>query len=261
MPDVKVIAQIFSDTLPGGLELVGLPKSDTVKAEDGLIRIRTQYTVTAFEEALYSVPALPFIDGKDTVFSNSVSIKVVQPFQIDTVTQTFADIKPVMNLPYNWARLLKILSLIFLITSILVLIIILLIKYIQKKPIIVPKKPEIVLPPDVLALLALDKIKAEKLWQTGQVKEFHTAITGVIREYISKIFAINSMEMTSEAILDEMNNFRKEKPQAYEGLKQILRLGDLAKFANFNPLPDENEESLKNACDFVFLTNTNATRF
>jgi hypothetical protein len=50
-----------------------------------------------------------------------------------------------------------------------------------------------------------------------------------------------------------MGDLRKDKPQAYEGLKQILRLGDLAKFAKFNPLPSENEDSLKKAYEFVKL--------
>ena len=124
----------------------------------------------------------------------------------------------------------------------------------QKKPVFesANKEPEIA--PHILALNELDRIKNEKLWQQGRSKEFHTQLTDVLRIYIEKVFDINSMEMTSEEILMNLKTMQNEQKSAYSGLKQILQLADLVKFAKWNALPDENELSLMNA--FLFVNQT-----
>ena len=256
MPAVKVQSPIFSDSLPGGLELVGLPRIDTVKADDGLISIRQRYIVTAFNEAVYTVPKLPFVNGKDTAWSNSVSIKVIQPFQIDTVTNTFADIKPVMKPPFDWIYLFKVVLLIFLIVCILAFAVFFIFKLLKKKPLLFEKKPEKPIPPDILALQKLDKIKEEKLWQHGRVKEYHTQVTDVLREYIAAVFGIGCMEMTSDQILENLEDLKHNDENSYNAIKQTLKLADLAKFAKHQPFPSENEQSLKNAYEFVNATKS-----
>lgn len=254
MPNERVVAPVFSDTVPGGLELVGVVRIDTVKANDGLISITHRYIVTAFEEALYQVPQLPFVAGTDTVYSNSVSIKVVQPFQIDTALHTFTDIKPVINPPFDWIKFFKTVLLIALVLAIIVLIVVVVRRFVHRKPIFEKKEPEVIIPADVIAVSKLDKIKQEKLWQSGRVKEYHTQITEVIREYVERMFNINSLEMTSDEILGSLDTLKNSKRAAFDGLKQILKLGDLVKFAKFSPLPDENELSLINAYLFVNQT-------
>jgi hypothetical protein len=62
------------------------------------------------------------------------------------------------------------------------------------------------------------------------------------------------MEMTSEEILDSLNTLRVSQKSAHSGLKQILQLADLVKFAKWNPLTEENELSLLNAYLFVNQT-------
>jgi hypothetical protein len=62
------------------------------------------------------------------------------------------------------------------------------------------------------------------------------------------------MEMTSEEILDHLRILKLEQKTAYQGLKQILRLADLVKFAKFNPTPDEHELSLINS--YLFINET-----
>jgi hypothetical protein len=253
-PDIKVLMPVFSDTLPGGLEIVGQPTIDTTKANDGLISIRLQYTITAFEEAVYAVPELPFVDGEDTVFSNSVSIKIIQPFQIDTVTNTFADIKPVIKPPFNWKYFLTVTLLVVLSVGILVLLIFIFIKIILKKKVIMLNRPTIVIPPDVLALKELDKIREEKLLQSGHIKEYHTRIADTVRLYIERAFGINSMEMTSEEILNSLHNLKVDNINIFNELGQLLRTADLVKFAKHKPSVDENEFALAAAYNFVGST-------
>ena len=79
-------------------------------------------------------------------------------------------------------------------------------------------------------------------------------MTDILREYIERVFNANSMEMTSEEILEYLRNLRSEHKTAYLGLQQILRLADLVKFAKFNPTPDEHELSLSNS--YLFINET-----
>jgi len=143
---------------------------------------------------------------------------------------------------------------VLLIHGLLVIALIFYRKYKKDKPVFENKIQEQLLPPYVVALNQLDKIKQAKPWQQGRSKEYHTDLTDVIREYIERVFLIKSMEMTSEEILDQLNILRKEEKSAYIGLKQILQLADLVKFAKWNPTPDEHELSLRNAYLFVNLT-------
>lgn len=253
-PEQKIITPIFSDTIIGGLELVENCKSDTVKAADGHLTITQSYLVTSFEDSLLYIPPFPFISNGDTVWSKSLSLKVVQPFQIDTASNSIADIKNVFDPKFDWKGLLLKVLIALLILGVCVLIYFLVRKYIQKKPIIDNQQTEPDLPAHIIALNALDKIKAEKLWQQNRTKEYHTELTDVLRNYIEKTYDIPCMEMTSEEILEQLNFLKFENKVAFKGLKNILHLADLVKFAKWKALPDEHEQSLSNA--YIFVNQT-----
>ncbi len=254
-PNQKVNMPVFSDTIVGGLELVEPMRKDTTKSQDGgHILVKQHYTVTAFKDSLLYIPPFPFILNGDTTWSNSLSLKVVQPFKVDTASNTIADIKTVFDPKFDWWELFKTILLILLIIAILVVGFILVRKYIQKRPVFEHVESEEILPAHVIALSQLDKIKNEKSWQHGRIKEYHTELTDVLREYVERIFNIKSMEMTSGEILEHLVAIRNSKKSAYESLKQILQIADLVKFAKWNPTPDENETSLINAYLFVNQT-------
>jgi hypothetical protein len=225
-----------------------------VKSPDGHLLITQRYVVTAFEDSLLYIPPFPFVVDGDTVWSKSLSLKVVQPFQIDTAANTIADIKPVFNAKFDWMGLLKLILLVLFIIAILAAVYIFVRKYIQNKPVFEPKTVEPEIPAYVVALEKLDKIKQEKAWQQGRSKEYHTELTDIVREYVERTFSIRGMEMTSEEILDHLNHLRFEQKSAYGSLQQILRLADLVKFAKWNATPDEHELSLLNAYLFVNQT-------
>lgn len=254
LPNQKVSMPVFSDSIIGGLDLVEPVKTDTLKSQDGHILVKQHYLVTAFKDSLLYIPPFPFVLKGDTVWSKSLSLKVVQPFRIDTASHKIADIKNVFAPKFNWLNLLFILLLILAIHGILILIHFIYKKYIKKQPLLDSKELKLLLPPYVVALSELDKIKQEKPWQQGRSKEYHTELTDILREYIERVFNVNSMEMTSEEILDHLRILKLEQKTAYQGLKQILRLADLVKFAKFNPTPDEHELSLINS--YLFINET-----
>lgn len=250
----KVILPIFSDTIVGNLEIVEQAKLDTVKLSEDKIQVNLHYKVSSFEDSLLYVPGFPFVTGNDTSWSNSLSLKVIQPFKIDTTSNTLTDIKPVLKPKFVWINFFQKLLLILLILALGFVLFILIRKFVMKKPIFHAEQPKIVVPPHVEALASLDKIRSEKLWQHGRVKEYHTELTDTLRIYIEKVFNINSMEMTSDEILREAEFLKSGKPSSLDALRQILQLADLVKFAKWNPSPGENELSLINAYLFVNQT-------
>ncbi len=253
-PNQRVLMPIFVDSIMGGLELVEPVKIDTSKSQDGHLLITQHYLVTAFKDSLLYIPSFPFVLNGDTVWSKSLSLKVVQPFKVDTASKSIADIKPILTPKFDWAGLFISILLVLLSLILLALLYYVLKKYFKKKPVLTENEIKLLQPAHVVALNLLDKIKQEKKWQQGREKDYHTELTDVIREYIERIFNITSMEMTSEEILDHLKSLRMEQKSTYLSLKQILQLADLVKFAKWNATPDEHELSLLNAYLFVNQT-------
>ncbi|MCE1156094.1 MAG: hypothetical protein LWW91_08245, partial [Bacteroidales bacterium] len=108
-PGQWVQAPVFSETLVKGIELVELVQLDTTLSADGHQVINQSYLVTSFTDSLYLIPAYPFVQSgtTDTVWSNPVSLKVIQPFEIDTAANAITDIKDVMEPPFSWKQWLK----------------------------------------------------------------------------------------------------------------------------------------------------------
>jgi hypothetical protein len=253
-PKQKVIMPLFSDSIIGGLETVEPVKTDTVKSPDGHLIISQHYVVTSFKDSLLYIPPFPFVLDGDTVWSKSLSLKVVQPFKIDTASHKMADIKTVFTPKFDWKDFMLKVFFVLVILALLVLAYVIYTKYFKKKPVLNEKEIKLLLPAHVVALNQLDKIKQEKPWQQGRSKEFHTELTDVIREYIERVFNVNSLEMTSEEILEHLRMLRVEQKSTYLSLQQILRLADLVKFAKWNAMPDEHELSLQNA--YLFINQT-----
>ncbi len=121
-----------------------------------------------------------------------------------------------------------------------------------KKPVIFKVKPD--LPAHVIALNELERIRREKIWSRGQIKEFHVQVTDTIREYIDNRFGIYAMEMTSSELLETFNINNTLKDIELVKLRQMLELADAVKFAKYEALQNENDLSISNAFDFVELT-------
>lgn len=252
----KTSYPVFSDTLLNGIEIVEPLKIDSVKTDNGRLLIKHKYIITSFDDSLYYIPPYPFVFQGDTIWSKSLSLKVVQPFQIDTTSAQVADIKNVMEPLINWKSIARI-TLIVLLFIIAFLWGLYFFKKYKKKGKNNENSIEELQPASIIILTKLDKLKAEKAWQNNRSKEYHTALTDAIRAYIERIFDLPCMEMTSEEIIEHLNYLRFENKKAHTALLQILKLADLVKFAKWEASPGEHELSLSNAYEFVNETKVN----
>lgn len=253
-PGLHVQNPFFSDVIIKGIEMVSAVKMDTTKTPDGILLVKQSYLVTAFDDSLFLIPPFPFVLNDDTVWSNPVSLKVIQPFVIDTAQLAIADIKDVLKPRFSLKYFLKKVLPWILIVGLIVALVLLILRYLKSRPDKVVVAPEKLLPAHIVALSQLDIIKAKKMWQQNRHKEYHTELTDVLRDYLERIYELQAKEMTSDEILSHLNFLRQQNKPAFEDLQQILRLADLIKFAKWNVGPDEHEKSLNKAYEFVNLT-------
>lgn len=258
-PGEKVQMPVYGEYVVPCIDIVRRTQYDTTKVDGGRIRIHQDLTITSITDSLFYIPGQPFVLGSgDTMYSEGMSLNVIQPFELDT-TLAVTDIKPVTKAPIWYWGIIRWVLLglgILLLIGLGLWLAHYLRRYFVNDEMVPAAEPE--RPAEEVALEKLDLIKEEKVWQQGRTKEYHTELTDVIREYIGRRYDIHSTEKTSDETLRAMRPEMAEQKELYSRLEKMLRLADLVKFAKWTTTPDENESSLRTAYDFVHETSLNS---
>ena len=246
---------VYGETLMPGIEIVDRTIVDTTYLANDQVQLNQYLTLTSFADSLFYISPIPFVNGNDTIFSEGISLNVVQPFEMDSTDMAITDIKDIYNAKIWWWGIIRWILLALACVGLGVGLYYLL-RYImrQQKGEMTIKPSEPKRPAEEIALEALDRIKQEKIWQNGQIKQYHTQLTDVLRTYIAQRYDFSSNEKTSDEILREMKIRLQDNRELYNQLQKMLQLADLVKFAKWRTTPDENELSLKIAYDFVHQT-------
>ena len=249
----QVQMPVLAEQLVDGIEIVDRTIVDTTTLQDGRVQYNQYLTLTSFQDSLFYIEPLAFVSGDDTVWSESLMLNVVQPFEMDSTDMAITDIKGIYKAPIWWWGILRWVLLALAIAGVGVggyyLITYLRNRFGDASATDVPTEP--LRPAEEVALEKLDAIREQKIWQSGQVKEYHTQLTDVVREYIARRFEVSSTEQTSDETLRAMRGLLSDKKELYEDLRKMLTLADLVKFARWTTTPDENELSLRSAYAFV----------
>lgn len=251
---------LFTDTITANIEIVEAYKIDTTAIDGNRIAIAQTFRVTSFDSGLHYLPPIYFeyMEGErmQRASTQSMALLVVNPFEEVDPEKGIFDIKTAYDLPFLLSELLKYLkwlTLFFLLQALIALIIIYLQRH--KKPlsqIFIREKPKEAA--HIVALRELDKIKKEKIWQAGQIKTFYSQLTDALRRYLEERYHFQAMEQTSGEIMDSLKRIELPDKKLYDKLHRILDTADLAKFAKYQPLPDENDLALISAYFFVNQT-------
>jgi len=253
--EVDIMMPEIRDTLSKTLEVISQLYSDTTTT-GGRTVIERGYTITGFDAGSQIVPSQAVLYRSagmvDTARSMPLIIHVYAPV-VDT-TEQIKPIKPPINTPLTFREVLPWAAAGLgglLITGVVVW---LLMKYFKRK-----KDPEGITlrplePAHVIAFRELNRLKEEKIWNKGMVKEYYTRLTEITRRYIERQFDIPAMESTTEEILGAFRIVNQEDNLLDEILKELLELADLVKFAKEDPLPVDNQTNLNNAYIFVQKT-------
>ena len=127
------------------------------------------------------------------------------------------------------------------------------VKKLSRKPEIEIEHQTVKLPAHDIALSKLSRLRQLGLWQKGEIKEFQSELTHIIREYLENRFKIPALESTTVLVMKSLKTHKLGLSKEND-LNEILQIADLVKFAKANPPIDINEVFLKRAEQFVIET-------
>ena len=240
---------VFGETLQDGIEIVDRSAIDTTTLPDGRLQLSQELTLTSFKDSLFPVAPIAVVSGSDTFFTDPMALNVIQPFEVDS-SLAITDIKDIEKAPIYWWGIFRWILLALAIIGLFVGAyygVQWYRKHFLKEEEVI--EPELLRPADEVALEKLDEIKAQKIWKDGKVKEYQTELTDVVREYIGRRFDVQSTEKTSDETLRAMKPLIDK--ELFAKLSKMLQLADLVKFAKWHTTPDENEQALSTAYEFV----------
>ncbi len=259
--NVKVDMPDPVDSVATSVEIVEKLTIDTISKEAGIKVMKQSYLITSFDSGVHMIPPFTISLNKngitDSIKTNPVFLEVYNLPKIDSLINALKapiDIKVPYKAPVTFKEVAPLIMGILLAAGVIFLIWYALKRRKDKRPLFqIPQKPKE--PAHIIALRELERIKEEKVWQQGKIKQYYSEVTDVLRDYIMNRFNIPAMEQTSE---ETIYAFNKQKnlldDKTFNNLKRILFNADLVKFAKYEPLPDDNNLVLVDS--FFFIDNT-----
>jgi hypothetical protein len=255
-PKMKVGFPIYSDSLVSGVEVLADVPVDTVNKENGQVSLVKTYVLTSFDTGSYTIPNIKLLlliqGAKPDTISLEKLVLHVATVVVDTSKSEFKDIKPPIKAPLTFGEVAPWFFGGLGVIALIGLIVWLVIRGMQNKPLLSMIKPDE--PADIMAFRLLAELKNKKLWQNGHLKQYHSELTEILRVYIYREFGINALEQTSDEILQSMMMQKLLTPDMIDSLRTVFTVADLTKFAKYNPVPEENETSIRLSEQFVEKT-------
>ncbi len=247
----RIIKPVLKDKL-GTLEIIKEGNVDVSENGSKVTEVY-HYILAGYDSAKINIPPIKIEyrvnnnSDVQSITSNPVPI-TIHTLNVNPKAD-IKDVKQPLRIPVNW--------LIYLLIAVIILIILLIAYYIyskkkkQTEPEQVVKKVEI--SPYRQTLNALAELEEKKLWQKGEIKQYHSELTGIIRKYFEYRYNFNALEMTSSEIMKVLDRVM-DNQQLIDTAKEFFRNADLVKFAKFVPMPSINEEMMKQAYTIVKRT-------
>ena len=229
----------YDEFLVEGIEIIKEGELDT---SENLIS--QNFIITAWDSGSYYIPPISFSANSKTegLLLNIQTVILEEGAELK-------DIKQPMEAPIGWSDIWPWLVGI----GAFALIIFLLKKYVfNKKEVIKIEKPKVIIPADITALQQLKKLDKAQVWQSGNIKQYHTELSEIIRRYTENRFNFIALELATDEIIRELKS--KVDNEQLASITIMLQRADLAKFAKSKPDEDENKESMQLAKHFVGQT-------
>ena len=227
----------------GRMEVIRNYVVDTIKKGSRYELIK-KYGLAQFDSGKYTVPSLKVLINNKVVLTDSLLVEVMN-VEVDTLRQKMYDIKPIATAQTNSSWIWKLIALLLLLAGIGVLIYWLIKKY-QKKKI----EAEVYKTPIEKATTLLNNLEKKELWQKGEVKNYYSELTDIVRNYIEEAIEIPAMESTTFELIESLKTASQKKrmklsQETIENLLSVLKRADLVKFAKSKPLDFEITEDRK----------------
>lgn len=227
----------------GALEVIQSYPVDTVKKDDRYELIK-KYGLTQFDSGKYTIPSIKILINNKPFLSDSIKVEVANVV-VDTLKQKMFDIKNIAAAESSWGNWWKWLLALLLIVGIAALIYWYVKKHQAKK-----LEEEIYKTPIEKATSLLNSLEKKELWQHGEIKEYYSELTDIVRNYIEEAIEIPAMESTTSELIEglkvaSLKKKMKLSQETIENLFVVLKQADLVKFAKSKPLDYEITEDRK----------------
>jgi hypothetical protein len=253
-----VVFPLFGDTLITNVEIVRTTDVDTLSTAEDVseTRLEKKFYLTSWDTGFYAIPPIEIIINgeKQSTEAFLLTVKTVEidttggikaPSEIYDVEVGYQD-----YLEAYWYYPVGALSMAGLIIAI-----ILLVRAQRKKrdarPVIIQQEPT--RPANEIAQERLLEIQHDKIYSRGKIKQYHTEITDVLRDYLEVIYEIPAHELTSNEILTRLRYVGLTDQESLQ-LRVVLNRADMVKFAKDRPDNNENEEAINQTLGFVTTT-------
>lgn len=231
-------------------EVLAESKWDTLGTAGNNLRLQKNLLFIAWDSGYQRLAAIPVVykfGGKtDTFFTREIPIEI-ELLKVDT---TLADIKPILKEPVKLQDFIW-----YILGAVGLALLILLVLYLRKRkkeePVPVPQLVELL--PHELAIQQLEELERQQMWQNGQVKGYHSALTYIVREYLEKRYGIQALEQTTDEILAQLLQ-RDFDLSLAQKLGDVLQTADLVKFAKAEPTAEFHERAMAVARAFILET-------
>jgi hypothetical protein len=243
------------DTLSEQLDIIKRSEVERTADADSNVIVKQQLTLMTFDTGQVQVPPVGLtyarsFDDPDRLKAYTDPIKLYSTTMSVDTTMTYKPIVEPIDAPVKFKEVFP-----WILGALLLVLLVIGIWYWRKH-----RKPKVdvdgnivrgpVIPPYDKAVGDLKKLREEKIWQSGKVKEYFSSLTDIAREYIEGQFGVNAIEMTTDDILEEVRPLHFPK-ETYDKLKDTMEIADLVKFAKYSASTLESDTALNSMTDFV----------
>lgn len=252
--DYRVDFPVFIDTITGNIEIVEQSEIDSSYNSSKTEKyFRQTLTITSFDSGYFAIPPIRYTYAISQEQFPQFAETDAMLLEVNTVpvdmSKDMKDIKGPIEAPFTFREALPYILIFLGVAAAAFLLYYFIRKRKKSEPMFkMVSKPKV--PAHQIALDELETLRFKKLWQSGRVKEYHTELVDIIRDYLEGKFSIHALEYTSDEIMVAVNGTASNE-EAKQKLRITLNMADMVKFAKYEPMPLENDNCLNNAVDFV----------
>jgi len=234
----------------GDLEIVDFGTTEPKALPDGKLAFERWWTLVAWSTGEHRItsPEVSYrLPGGDLATAAPAELAITVASLLDEAKDAsdIRDIKPPVPIPIDWRPYYAIAGALTTIIAIVALVRWLAARRRRVTPRVAPP------PPHVIALAALDALRARRLVEKGALKEYYSALTDIVRAYLEGRYRVRAPEMTTEEFLLASSRDGRLNPAHRRLLGEFLTESDLVKFARYLPSTDDSESAYAAARRFV----------
>ena len=245
----------IQDTLSEQIDIIKRGNVERTADADSNVIVKQQLTLMTFDTGQIQLPAvgLTYAQSFDDPMRLQAFTEPIELYATTIVVDTLQPYKPIVEPIAAPIRMKDVFPWI-LVALLAILIGLGMWFFLKRRKAKVDENGNVVkgpvIPPYTKAIDDLKRLREEKMWQSGKVKEYFSSLTDIAREYIEGQFGVNAVEMTTDDIMEEIKPLHFSK-EAYDKLKDTMEVADLVKFAKYSATALESDTCLNNMTDFV----------